>query len=490
MLRCKSIAARIAATCACACALVMPAPALAAPQVAEPALEAQDTTLYVSDDFSAYLTNGSSYAYTGRAVEPSVTVYYYVDEINQADDLVWDSILGFDFDYNAYYVDPDAYWYTYDPVYDYIDTYENHYTYTLREGTDYRLSYSNNVNPGTATVTITGIGAFSGHSDTLSFTITGSAPASTMARRLNGATRYDTMAKIVSTTFASKVNDIAVIANGQNYPDALAASALAGICDAPVILTDPAYLSVQASNEIRRLGVTQAYIMGGEAAVSATVENAIRGLGVRCERVSGANRSETSLLALQDSYLDGNTANTVIIATGYNFADSLSISPYSYAFNYPIVLTQQDGTLSETALAVIRDNAYITNAIIVGGNAAVSPSVERQLSSINIASRRIQGANRYETSRNIADYICANSIFDYKQPVLATGTNFPDALAGASLAGVNGSVMLLVNSTSDATVSAILANKALIKSGGFYYVLGGNAAVSDSIVNYVDNLLR
>jgi cell wall-associated protease len=230
--------------------------------------------------------------------------------------------------------------------------------------------------------------------------------------------------------------------------------------------------------------------MGGEAAVSANVENALKGLGVKCERVSGATRVETSLLALQDSYLDGNTANTVIIATGYNFADSLSISPYSYAFNYPIVLTQANGTLSDAALATIRDNAYITKAIIVGGPSAVNGTVEGQLDGIGITHQRIQGANRYETSKNIADYICANSIFDYKQPVLATGTNFPDALAGASLAGVNGSVTLLVNSTSDATVSAILANKALIKSGGFYYVLGGSAAVSDSLVNHIDNILK
>ena len=114
MVRTKSFVARLVTACACACSLASPAPALAAPQGAT-ALEAQDTTLYVSDDFSAYLTNGSSYAYTGRAVEPSVTVYYYVDEINQADDSVWDSILGFDFDYETYYVDPDAYWYTYDP---------------------------------------------------------------------------------------------------------------------------------------------------------------------------------------------------------------------------------------------------------------------------------------------------------------------------------------------------------------------------------------
>ncbi|MCD7894782.1 MAG: hypothetical protein LUG60_13930 [Erysipelotrichaceae bacterium] len=38
-------------------------------------------------------------------------------------------------------------------------TYNN---YTLKKGTDYKITYSNNTNPGTATLTITGIGDFSG----------------------------------------------------------------------------------------------------------------------------------------------------------------------------------------------------------------------------------------------------------------------------------------------------------------------------------------
>lgn len=47
----------------------------------------------------------------------------------------------------------------------------------LREGTDYTVSYSNNVNPGTATVLITGIGRYSG-TRTVTFRITGQGFAS------------------------------------------------------------------------------------------------------------------------------------------------------------------------------------------------------------------------------------------------------------------------------------------------------------------------
>ena len=53
--------------------------------------------------------------------------------------------------------------------------------------------------------------------------------------RLGGDNRYQTMAKIVSTGFTT--SDSVVVATGQNFPDALSASALAGALDCPVVLT-------------------------------------------------------------------------------------------------------------------------------------------------------------------------------------------------------------------------------------------------------------
>ncbi|NLG11195.1 MAG: hypothetical protein GX562_06675 [Coriobacteriaceae bacterium] len=59
---------------------------------------------------------------------------------------------------------------------------------------------------------------------------------------LDGAGRYDTMKKIVAAGWTSKT-DTVIVATGGNFPDALAASSLAGIKDAPVVLTSAGILS-------------------------------------------------------------------------------------------------------------------------------------------------------------------------------------------------------------------------------------------------------
>ena len=65
-------------------------------------------------------------------------------------------------------------------------------------------------------------------------------------RRLSGATRYDTMERIVGAG-GWRSGGTVIVASGGNYPDALAASGLAGVLDAPIVLTDGNTLSVQAS---------------------------------------------------------------------------------------------------------------------------------------------------------------------------------------------------------------------------------------------------
>nr|WP_270449412.1 InlB B-repeat-containing protein [Bifidobacterium adolescentis] len=77
-------------------------------------------------------------------------------------------------------------------------------------------------------------------------------------RRLSGATRYDTMERIVGAG-GWRSGGTVIVASGGNYPDALAASGLAGVLDAPIVLTDGNTLSVQASARLtvfRQVGVS------------------------------------------------------------------------------------------------------------------------------------------------------------------------------------------------------------------------------------------
>ena len=301
------------------------------------------------------------------------------------------------------------------------------------------------------------------------------APSSATWTRLAGQGRYDTMAAIVGEGFAT--SSWAVVATGQNFPDALAASALAGYRNCPVILTKSNELSAQAASELKRLGVKNVYIMGGEAAVSKATENAIKKLGVtNVVRVAGDNRRDTSVKAMN---IVKGQCNTVIIATGKGYADTLSIGPWSYAKKAPIVLTKSDGTLDDAAVKAIKAAGY-TKYLIVGGTGVVSDKVKTQLSGLAFRNR-LGGADRYETSKLVVQYELGQGL-TLKTPAVATGANYPDALAGAALCGKNKSVMALVKDGKLSGVDILAKYSSLIQHG---YVFGGAGAVSDQLASTV-----
>lgn len=364
---------------------------------------------------------------------------------------------------------------------------------TLKENTDYKLTYSGNIAVGTATITITGMGCFTG-TRTVTFTITKKGvpaprPIAATFERLAGADRYKTMSSILKAGFKKGDTDTVIIATGENYPDALAASALAGLYNAPIVLTPKASLAAEAKSEITRLGAKKALIIGSDSAVSSSVEGSLKKMGLTTERVMGSNRVETSVKI----YEKGKSAksgwgDTAIIASGLGFADALSISSYAYAQSYPIFLADGNKVLTPEVSKALSSGGF-KNVIIVGSDAAVSSKVEGQLSKIGLGSKqvtRLGGTDRFDTSFKIARYTMGKGMKADKLAV-ATGANFPDALAGAALCGKNRSVILLVadNSTGRGHIKGFLdTNKKKMNKG---YALGSSAVVSDALLTYIKN---
>jgi putative cell wall-binding protein len=305
----------------------------------------------------------------------------------------------------------------------------------------------------------------------------------TYFKRIAGSDRYETMKKIVKSTYNLTGDkwyaaSVAVVASGDNFPDALAANGLAGALNggegAPVILTNKGKLNSHAKELLTKLQVQTVYIMGGTAAVTQEVEDAIRDMHIATIRVAGADRQATSVQAF--NLIDGNWykkhgTHSVIIATGANYADALSIAPFAYATGTPIILTKADGTLTDEAVKAIKGNDEIWQVIVVGGNAVVADSVFSVLGTYSGSYRdyynkvyipvRIAGADRYDTSAKIADWECNFAFntgsdavngynllnknleksdiqwadFGFDEVFVATGENFPDALAGGQIAG-------------------------------------------------------
>lgn len=333
----------------------------------------------------------------------------------------------------------------------------------------------------------------------------GVAQYASVVDRLSGTVRYDTMGAIVEEAYPKNA-DTVIVASGENFPDALAASGLAGKLNAPVVLTDSYSLSARADGQLARLHPTRVIVVGGPSAVSdGVVDQIAKRVTAPTEadviRISGTTRRDTAneifaqapKLHAKNAPDQNWTADTAIIATGENFVDALSISSLAKQKSYPVFLSGQGGLDASTVKAI--KNYGFTNVIIAGGSQAVPQTVVNQLKTAGVDAsniHRIGGATRYQTSLQIAQYQKQFYGAKLNSPVFATGENFPDALAGGVLAGKKNSPIVLVSP--DTSVNTDALN--WIKSTGgfdagsdFAYVLGGIDAVSDAVSDQISSVL-
>jgi hypothetical protein len=129
--------------------------------------------------------------------------------------------------------------------------------------------------------------------------------------------------------------DAVVIATGYGWADALGGASLAGALRCPLLLTGPGALDARVGAEITRLGVQEAYVLGGTSAVGASVETSLRAkLGAtEVRRLGGQDRYGTAaLVAAETRAILGTTFDGMaFVVTGADFPDALGASPISAA---------------------------------------------------------------------------------------------------------------------------------------------------------------
>jgi putative cell wall-binding protein len=303
--------------------------------------------------------------------------------------------------------------------------------------------------------------------------------------RLAGATRYGTAAAIAGDEAFAAPNHV-IIATGENFPDALAASTLSGARGtAPILLTQSAVLTPETSaglDSLKGKGVTTATIVGGTTAVSEAVQTAITAKGFTVTRVAGTNRYETAAAiataadAIQDSGSVGGQ-KTALIATGNNFPDALAGGPAAVRNDLPLLLVENTVPASTKAALT---SLGITRVVILGGTAAVSDAVATELqTAVGSAPTRLAGTNRFSTAAAVGDYEIATLAFPATSAVLATGNNFPDALASGPLGGLLGAPIVLTASLPAESQAFLDKHSNTITK---LYVSGGTAAIDDATV--------
>jgi len=273
---------------------------------------------------------------------------------------------------------------------------------------------------------------------TFPFDAANSAPAS----RYGGPDRYSTAAEIALRSFDSA--DTAILATGERFPDALAASSLAGAMDAPVLLSRGTSIDWCTLNAVKSLGVSRVVIIGSTASVSASVQYAIACAlpAVKVERIGGKDRYQTARLVAERVVAEAGAPDGAFLVRGDSFADALAVSPLAYAGVRPVVLTPPTylGADARQALTTLG----IDDVTIAGSTAAVAAPVQTAVAALpGMTVRRVSGANRYATTAAVAGWGIDRGLVTSDFIGLATGVNFPDALGGGVAAGKRGGILLL-----------------------------------------------
>ena len=306
--------------------------------------------------------------------------------------------------------------------------------------------------------------------------------------RVAGGNRFETAIGLAEEFDEA---DTVLIARGDDFPDALAGAPLASHLEAPILLSSPGSLVEATLAEIDRLGASEARLLGGTAALSATVEAQLEAEGLTVERYEGANRWETaSLIAedLEDTDAAYVARGRVIGDPDRGWEDAVAVSALAAFTGTPILLTDTDELPAATSGAL----AGRSEVTIVGGDAVVSPEVEAVIDAgEGSRTERLAGADRWATSADIADASIAAGM-DPSTTWIATGRNFPDALAAAPVVGATapqvaqdaGGVLLLVDGLnldrSDASRDWLAANATSIDR---IRAVGGPSVITDATLD-------
>ncbi|TLM77163.1 MAG: cell wall-binding repeat-containing protein, partial [Actinobacteria bacterium] len=347
-----------------------------------------------------------------------------------------------------------------------------------------------------------------------------------LAQRIAGANRYATARYIANEVFPDGACDggAILLATGKSFPDALSGSGLAGPASAPLVLTDGASLSPDAAAEIARLAQgpedTVVCILGGTGAVSAAVATQVDALaGITVVRLAhpeyddrygtAAFISEFTDYLIGEMYPGYGITPVAFIVSGANYPDALAASPMATWNWAPVLLVKKDSVPAATDEAL--DMMGITDVVIVGGTGAVGTGVQTTLATkLGDADhvRRIAGATRYETARMFAEWAGSMDPADlvgtpanpsalftlYSEEVgLASGRNFPDALAGGVMCGHAGTPLLLDDLSAEEPevynyVDNVYDDNCFDATLWKSYAFGGAGAVSDTDFLFYDFL--
>lgn len=179
--------------------------------------------------------------------------------------------------------------------------------------------------------------------------------------RLAGMNRYETsleIAKYIDSNFYDIEN--IVLANGYAEADAMSIAAISGRDKMPIILAESQSINSQVYNWLKSENLSNAYIIGGTGVIEDKLLNdlnSITSLDISKNRLGGKDRYETNALVIEKFY--ENYIDKVYATKGLELVDALSAGPIAALNNGPVILCDNDLSLSQKNILELKNANFI-----------------------------------------------------------------------------------------------------------------------------------
>ncbi|MGD8166165.1 cell wall-binding repeat-containing protein [Herbiconiux sp. P16] len=193
----------------------------------------------------------------------------------------------------------------------------------------------------------------------------------------------------------------------------------------------------------------------------------------RVDRIDGADRFAVAAAVSKSTFAPH--APVAYVASGTVFPDALSGSAVAGAKGGPVLLVTKDSIPAVIGAELTR--LQPARIVVLGGTATLSAAVETALGAYSPKVERISAPDRFQLSATISSTVYWFS--GISDVVVASGSVFPDALAGSAAAGLLGAPVLLV--TKDAVPAAVGSELQRLKPRTIH-VLGGTDTISESVM--------
>ncbi|MGI9018017.1 MAG: trypsin-like serine protease [Euzebya sp.] len=296
--------------------------------------------------------------------------------------------------------------------------------------------------------------------------------------------------------------ELAVVTRDDGYADALAGSSLA-YGRGPVLFTPSTGELSRATREELLRAVQpggMVYLLGGEAAVPAGIQQELTELGFEAIRLAGFTRESTAAIVAAEvvtrhGFSSRPPFGTAILVTSQAWPDAVLAGQLGVWWGFPILLTTPEG-LHPDAREALR-SMTLNRVLIVGGTSAVSSRALEEVYEIAPAAQvqRLAGDTRVETGLALAAWHRAElaRLGEPAPDVVAavnvrTDLGFAYILAATPIVGATAGMFLPVEGMhGDVLTPATI--QAFCGVGGRPFVIGGSEVVSAGVAEEVADLV-